>query len=181
MFLLSWEFLLRVQSECVPLEVGDSSEGACLAPERHSAVFLDAQLCLNIKLQRRKHRPRGSLLQRVCTCKQDCRFCVVHVLQRRLAEMPVGARLFPFTASQVQRSLRQTLGLLSVEHSGEFTLKAFRAGRATAMAAEGANMTAIMQAGEWRSWAALRYIDADQVDQAHVMRRVVVDSEEEDV
>ena len=58
---------------------------------------------------------------------------------------------------------------------------AFRAGRATAMAAEGANMAAIMQAGEWRSMAALRYIDSDQVDYAHVMRRMVEASDEEDV
>ena len=179
LFLLSWEFLFRVQSEGVPLEAGVPGEGTCLSPERHSAVFIDAELCLNVRLQRRKHRPRGSLLRRPCTCRQDNRFCVVHKLQGLLASKALGERLFDFTSYQVLKALRQTLGLLGVEGAQAFTLKAFRAGRATAMAAEGANMAAILQAGEWRSWSALRYIDPDQVDQAHVMRTLIAASDDE--
>ena len=43
-FLLTgWEFLMRIQSECLPLECGEPSEHQVLDPARHSAVFHDAR------------------------------------------------------------------------------------------------------------------------------------------
>ena len=40
LFVLSWSFLLRVQSEGVPLEAGTDAELRSLPPYRHSAIVL---------------------------------------------------------------------------------------------------------------------------------------------
>ena len=59
--LVCWHFLLRVQSEGFPVEMGEPKYGAMLPLERHSALWVqDGVVCL--RLQKRKHRPRGSFL-----------------------------------------------------------------------------------------------------------------------
>ena len=85
--LLAWEFLLRVQSEGLNLQVGALDDLVTLAPERHSAVVLSAGV-VTIRLQRRKHRPAGSTLKRPCRCssvgRQFCAACRTadHVMAR---------------------------------------------------------------------------------------------------
>jgi hypothetical protein len=51
-----------------------------------------------------------------------------------------------------------------VPAASSFSLKAFRAGKATALAAKGHAYSKILAAGQWASGAALRYIDDDVVD-----------------
>ena len=65
--------------------------------------------------------------------------------------------------------LRRLLTLLGVEHAQAYTLKAFRAGKATALAASGKSLGHILAAGEWRSSAFLSYVDTDVVDQAQLL------------
>ena len=45
------------------------------------------------------------------------------------------------------------------------TWKAFRAGHATALAAQGRTIGEIMKAGEWRSKTFIDYADSDTIDQ----------------
>ena len=56
-------------------------------------------------------------------------------------------------------------------------LKAYSAGKATAMAVEGATVGQILLAGEWRSQAFLRYVDTDVVDEAQLLSAVVQGSD----
>ena len=70
--LVSWEYLLRVQSEAIGLELGTVAEVREneLAEGRHSAVWLSmTEEVLHLLLKRRKHGPKGSWLMRPCTCK----------------------------------------------------------------------------------------------------------------
>ena len=69
LFVLAWQFLLRVQSEGVPLEVGSEAELRCLPPERHSALVADHDYNIHIRLRCRKNRPEGSLLTRSCSAE----------------------------------------------------------------------------------------------------------------
>ena len=52
--LMAWHFLLRVQSECTPLEVGQPQDATQLACNRHSAVWVDgvANACLRLRLRK---------------------------------------------------------------------------------------------------------------------------------
>ena len=52
-----------------------------------------------------------------------------------------------------------------------FTLKAFRAGKATALANSGAPLGQILAAGEWKSRAVLNYVDEDVFDGAQLVAR----------
>ena len=74
-------------------------------------------------------------------------------------------------------SVRQLLAALEVDSPEQYTLKMFRSGHATALAAEGKSIGHILQAGEWRSAAFLSYLDEDTVDAAQVVEHLLSDSE----
>ena len=75
--------------------------------------------------------------------------------------------------------MRQLLGLLQFEGASAVTLKAFRAGKATELAAAGKSVGHILRAGEWRSAAFLAYLDEDAVDAAQLLHRTLEQSDEE--
>ena len=101
--LLSWQALLRVQSEALPLNQGTFEDVHDLPPGRHSAVFVDPANTLHLRLRQRKHRPQGSLLVRPCVCgpHQRSPLCVGHRLAVRLGQLSRGQRLFTLTQSVV--------------------------------------------------------------------------------
>jgi len=180
---IAWDFLLRVQSEAIGLQCGHAGEITCIPPARHSAVYVDAAGLLVIGLRRRKHRPRGSVLKRGCSCRtRGESTCGPHRLGPYLERAQQGERLWDFSAAEFLRDLRRALTLLGVAHGREYTLKAFRAGHAAEIAKSGASWAEVLAAGEWRSLAALSYVDADAVDQAAAAWEAVQNSssEEED-
>jgi hypothetical protein len=65
------------------------------------------------------------------------------------------------------------LVLLSVPDAEKFSLKAFRAGKATELARSGSALGTILAAGEWRSNAFMRYVDEDAVDSSAVLGMVM--------
>ena len=72
------------------------------------------------------------------------------------------------------------LQLLSVPGAHDFSLKSFRAGRATALAAAGAGVAEIWAAGEWKSSAFLRYCQADELS-VPALLDVVLAGDEDDL
>ena len=68
--------------------------------------------------------------------------------------------------------------LLGHKDANRCTLKPFRAGRATSLAAAGPPIGVILAAGEWKSSAFLRYCQADEVSVSAVLE--VVCAEDED-
>ena len=69
------------------------------------------------------------------------------------------------------------LTALEVEAPELYSLKMFRSGHATTLAAEGKSIGHILQAGEWRSAAFLSYLDEDAVDAAQIVEHLLSDSE----
>ena len=178
--LVAWEFLLRVQSEAVPLCTGSPSYLNGLPPDTHSGVWVDNDGTLCLKLARRKNRPNGSTLRRPCTCGTRGRqLCVVHRTQAWLASRQVAQPLWSFTPDTALKALRRMLTLSGVPVADQFTLKAFRAGKATALAVQGKSLGTILQAGEWRSSAFLSYVDTDTVDQAQLLEQTLALSDDE--
>ena len=107
--LIFWEFLLRVQSEGVPMQVGTDKELFELAPSRHSALSV-VQNLLVLRLTRRKHRPEGSTLKRGCRCalvgREACAVCMFKAWHQRVKPSP-GTRIWTGTASQYLHQLRR--------------------------------------------------------------------------
>ena len=181
--LVSSTFLLRVQSEAMGLEVGMKRDAQVLPPCRQSAVWIES--CeggldsLHIRLARRKHRPQGSLLVRTCACagaSPHC--CAVHAVAPLLRNKGAGAPRFDLTSSSFLKAVLRMLTLLGHKEANKCTLKAFRAGRATSLAAAGSPIGVILAAGEWKSSAFLRYCQADCISVSAVLE--VVCAEDED-
>jgi hypothetical protein len=177
-----WAFLPRVQSEATPALRGTASDIVELAPHKHSAVWLN--LTKNVvawRLQRRKHRPNGSLLKRQCECNdlmesgiaEPEAYCIFHRLLKHMSSIKDGECLWTYTAYQFCQALRSLLSQLGETRAQSLTLKAFRAGRATHMASAGCSLGDILLAGEWRSAAFLKYVQIDTVDQAILFQECI--------
>ena len=175
-----WEFLLRVQSEAIPMLAGSNNDTSSLPTGRHSGLWIDNENQLCLRLARRKNRPSGSFLRRGCVCATKGKsLCGVHRLRAFLASKQVAAPLWSFTPAKALHTLKRMLVLCRAPNHAAFTLKAFRAGRATQLAAQGKSLGAILQAGEWRSSAFLSYIDTDAVDSLQLLDQTLALSDEE--
>ena len=72
------------------------------------------------------------------------------------------------------------MGLWQNSQASEFTLKCFRAGKASAMTASGATWQEIQSAGEWRGLSSLNYIDRQAIDDYASMMQIVEASSDEE-
>ena len=178
MLLVCFEALLRAPSECLPLQVGSAKTVQALPLHRHSSVWVSPDGRLHIRLQRRKHRPEGSLLLRPCTCSSTA-FCAPHALRPVLSRLPEGARLWDWTSAKALVEFRRLLACASVPDAKFFTWKALRAGKATEMLAQGQPLQAVLAAGEWRSIAVLNYVSAEDIDKAAMLDAVIDESDGE--
>ena len=189
LLLVSWALLLRVQSEAVPLEIGELSDLTTLPPQRHSAVAWDPQGKLWIRWRRRKHRPDGCTRSLPCSCAADgAQFCATCRLKAYAEEhgllsgSQAGTRLWAqATPSSSLAVLRQALGLLQIPGAASFTWKAVRAGRATELSrTPGVSIQEIMMAGDWLSKAVFCYIKESEIDAESVIAAAVEESEDEE-
>ena len=107
---------------------------------------------------------------------QHC--CAVHAVAPLLRNKNAGEPLFDLTSLSFLKAVRRTLTLLGHTEANTCTLEAFRAGRATSLAAAGSPFGIILSAGEWKSSTFLRYCQADDVSVSAVLD--VVCTEDED-
>ena len=179
LYLVFWSFLLRVPSEGLGLEFGCAADLLGLPAGRHSALAVVGEVA-GLRLAKRKHRPRGSLLQRPCTCSSSVspQFCVVHRLKQLAGT--VGTQLSTRTAYEVLRTLRQDLTSVGVKAAKLVTLKGFRAGMASHMAANKEPLGKILAFGEWKSSALLAYISETAVDSLKIIQNEIAQELEED-
>ena len=84
-------------------------------------------------------------------------------LQQEVHVLAVQALDCPFL-NQVRRPPLQLQTSRDDAHDKRLTLKQFRAGHATHLAARGSHLSETMQAGEWKSKAFLDYCDPDTID-----------------
>ena len=76
-------------------------------------------------------------------------------------------------------TIRRLLLVLKWDDVARLTLKAFRAGKATQLAKDGVSLGLILQSGEWRSLAYLRYVDVETVEISRAFNEVYQSDEEE--
>ena len=161
-------FLLRLQSEAVELQAGTAADATSMSPSRHSGLWADSSGVMILRLQRRKHRPAGSLLRCSCVCSLvGANMCLPHRVGPWFSACEAGQRLLPTTPQWFLETLRKLLRALGVPYPEEVALKTFRAGKATALAAAGVSLGEILVAGEWCSRAFLTYMSEEAVDAAH--------------
>ena len=106
----------------------------------------------------------------------NCAFCRLCV---HMASLKPGERLFRWSPSQFLAKLRKYLALARVPFADKYTLKCYRAGRATELALQGKPIGQILMAGEWRSSAFTKYVDNDALDQSNMLISALEESDEE--
>ena len=90
--------------------------------------------------------------------------------------MATGEKLFQFNGTEFTRVLCHLLTKLGRGEAGQFTLKDFRADRATSLAASGHTIGEILVAGDWKSSVFLRwYCQADDFSVSALLDVVLED------
>ena len=169
--------LLRFKSECVPLRKASVARDSepLLA---HSAVTLwDTEI--SIRLRRRKNRPRGAFVRRVCACSSSEQLCLVHRLKPRWENTSDGERLFQMTYEEWLRRLRRRLAQLGEVHPERFASNALRRGAATDVFRRTGSIAAVLHAGDWSSPAFLKYLKEEAVDPEAVAAALADASDDE--
>ncbi len=88
-------------------------------------------------------------------------------------------RIWEWSPQEASRLLKRLLLLLLTPGADKFTLKAFRAGKATELAKAGTTLGQILAAGEWKSSAVTRYVDEDALDASALVSMVTEESDGE--
>ena len=178
LFVVAWQFLLRVPSEGIPLQHGSLSELHVLPEGRRSALTVDAEFCAHLRLKSRKHWPKGSLLSRPCCCAGGLNvLCVGHRFSLRRKCLNVGDKLVTRSPSDCLKQFRCLLSMLGVLNAERFTWKAFRAGKATSLINQGFSLPHVLSSGEWKSHAVFRYVAEEHVENAAFLRAIESDDE----
>jgi hypothetical protein len=115
LWLLAYQFLLRVPSEALPLCRG--AVGFCPSqPPPQAMAYLDDEDMLCIRLRTRMNKPEGSLLRRSCSCSAHPRMCMVHEFWHKfLAHFELGEEPWGCLSGNAARcTLRDTLRALGV-------------------------------------------------------------------
>ena len=179
LFLTAYVFLLRVPSECLPITKieGPPQAGRILG---QSTLWVEEQRIV-LRLKCRKNKPRGSELWRACWCASCKETCPIHVLGEYFKALPNGSAPFVATSpGQALGLLRGMLFELEVPDAVHYRTHDLRRGHAEDLKLSGATLLEILQAGEWRSPAFLKYLDVNDLESAAVVAAHVNDESDED-
>ena len=98
LFLIAYCFMLRVPSEELPIVAGSEHyEGAS-----NAWIFREGADKLVLRLRRRKNKPEGSRLVRMCCCSKTRASCVVCLVGPMVDAAGPGERLFEGITAQGQ-------------------------------------------------------------------------------
>ena len=179
-FTVLYDFMLRVQSEGTKMVVGQDSDGLSLPDGIDGSLWCtENPKIARCRLRRRKHRPKGSLLSRPCTCDVSEQLCVYHAVLRLTQGKRPGDVLWDTTSHVLLKKLRTALCALRISGGESATLKSFRAGKACAIAAAGCDLKVIPEHGEWRSRAILNYLNSEAIDDIGLLRSTIEGSDDE--
>ena len=174
--LTTYVFLLRMPSECLPIEVhsGGRPDGCAAA-----ITINDSEIILDLK--RRKNRPGGSRLIRRCWC-HDCKeTCPLHVLGKYMRSLGDGSRPFAlYTPGRALQLLRSYLAIIGVSEAQSYRTHDLRRGHARDLQVRGASLMEILRAGEWRSPAFLNYLDLEELERDAVVEAHLGESSDSD-
>ena len=179
LYLAAFIFLLRVPSEGIPMcrgVVGFSAQGP-----RAQSVLTKSGNEVSLHLACRKNKPRGSCIIRKCWCNLWPLTCPVHVLWPFVENLPEGSQPFSLLSmSAVLANLRRRLAMAGVENAALFRTHDFRRGHARDLLNSGGKLFEILEAGEWRSPAFLKYINTCELERDVVLQAHLDDSSEDE-
>ena len=122
-------------------------------------------------------------MRRPCRCGEvppyACAACVVQNYTNEM-KLALGTKVWKGTTQMFRNGLRELLLMRGEPGAELFTLKAYRAGRATQLAEQGKGRQSILNAGEWSGNAALSYLDADRIDAATFLKAAFEGSTEDE-
>ena len=177
LYIAAYAFLLRVPSEGLPM--CRWGVGSATHPEQSVLTFSEGELVLT--LASRKNRPHGSRLVRSCWCLQSASTCPVHVLWPFFDALPVGFKPFSsLNLRMLNQDLRRRLERVGVGEAQLFRTHDFRRGHAGDLQTSGATLLHILEAGEWRSPAFLKYLDMETMERDLVVQAHLVESSDDE-
>ena len=179
LYLAAFVFLLRVPSEGLPM---------CRAGSGLSAQGVSAQSVISIsegevtlQLACRKNKPNGSRITRKCWCNLWPLTCPVHVLWPFFENLPEGSQPFAhLNMTAVLSNLRRRLARAGVDNAASFRTHDFRRGHARDLLNGGGTLFEILEAGEWRSPAFLKYLNICELERDVVLQAHLDDSSEDE-
>lgn len=180
---LAYSFLLRVQSELVPVTLKDDSLPLD-ADADDKAVLTVSENKAVLTLKTRKNAREPTVHVRNCWCKNCPALCPVHRTLELLERYGHGSspfRLRPISA--VIKTFRSRLAEAAIKEW--YTLHSFRRGHATDLAESGAPLSEILRAGGWSSAAFTAYLNMQKVGEEAItqtidaVHEIVSDSENE--
>ena len=182
--LVSWWFLLRVQSETTGLMIGNVMMADKMPKDTLSGIWYDDNT-ITLRLAKGKHRPKGSLLRRKCACSRThtgSNLCFLYRYEAYVQDKNIceGECLFMVKPAKYLAVLKAILLAACMPNVSLLGLQSFRAGHATYVATTGCKLIDIMKLGEWNSKAALAYVNEDSVDIATFTRSTLEASSDED-
>ena len=118
-YVIAANFLLRCRSELVDMSFEQLSFNTQVQP---------ATVTLTLKF--RKNMQHGATLTRKCICRTHPKLCPVHIFSRfaTATQRTMAGKIFPFSYSSFQNTMRGHLSDLAVEGHQEYSTKAFRRG-----------------------------------------------------
>ena len=177
LFLTAYVFALRLPSEALPMVW---SAGKALVNDKRSVLQLSGQE-LRLTLARRKNRERPTHLLRSCWCSTQKKLCPIHALGAWFQTLSDGATPFAhITPARARHVLRTTLKDLAVAEAMLYGTHAFRRGHVQDVIAKGGRVTEVLLAGDWRSPAFFRYVDAESLERDAVVEAHVLESDSEE-
>ena len=189
---ISWLFLLRVPSECLPLVRQKPFER--MDPDsvlQSPAVIGLEKDCLVIKLHRRKHMAGGARMVRGCICDRyppgsleihvPQLFCPTCVLWGAICRrVRAGQMLFPgLTGPLFTDKLRRMARSLGYEKAERLGSHSIRRGAARAILEAGGSFAQLLKAGQWHSSAFRLYLDLG-VEEKKAMAEVLIEHSDEE-
>ena len=179
LYIVSYAFLLRVPSEGLPMVVGgatDMSTSIGLAPQSALIAFDDK---IVLRLRKRKNKQNGAIMTRRCWCQTSVPTCPVHAAGAIIRCMRRGSKLFEGSSpAGMLKLLRARLNRLDVPFHESYETKDFRRGHARDLARKpNTTLKEIMQMGQWKSSALLKYLDLDEIETECVVEAHIAESE----
>ena len=164
-------FLLRVPSECAPLEVDGP----------HSQITLEDD-AVTITLYRRKNAAAPSVLKRHCVCLSEGRtLCGVCALRDWMARA-VGAqhgRVFKRSAARFLHRLRADALQIGLHEAHRLGSHSLRRGMARDIVLAGGSLATLLRAGQWRSKSFMVYLQEQTLDEQAVAQLVIDHSDDD--
>lgn len=178
MFLCTYVFLLRLPSECLPIQIDVGLKN------REAWGIHATENCISLWLPYRKNRQlQGSLLQRQCWCRTCPTSCPVHTLGKYLQSFENNAKPFgTYTGETARRTLRHMLEVLGRPDHWKYGTHCLRRGHACDLQENGGTLRQILEAGDWRSPAYLQYLnmtvlERESTSEAHGAMLDIFDNE----